>query len=261
MSPYEAPVTAHMSSPVRTIPAGAPVADAYNVLRERAISSLAVLDARGEPAGVITRSDLLRLGRAKVSHVRRAPLLALPDVPVSEVMHPGLVTVGAEATVRDAARAMVQKGIHRVFVAKPDGSLAGVVSTLDVMRVVAEHRSHWSVRDFMSAPVITVRTTDTLARATDSLADAGVAGVVVLDEQDAPAGFFTQVEALQTREWPEATPVEDAMNLAVLCMNVRTPVHRAASAAAEMRVRRVIAVEARQVCGLLTGIDFARAAL
>jgi hypothetical protein len=46
----------------------------------------------------------------------------------------------------------------------------------------------------------------------------------------------------------------------MLCLDQDTPLHRAAAQAASMDVRRVIAVRDRRLRGILTGIDFARAA-
>jgi len=254
-------VSSVMSSPVRTVATDAPLVEAYKVLRQHALSSL-VATHEGRPVGVISRTDLLRVGRVGGGPVRRAPLLELPDVAVRDVMTPGLVTVDHSAVLGDAARVMVSQRIHRVFVREAAApGLAGVVSTRDVMEAVASSEMRAPLSDFMTTPVLTVRDDDTLGHATDKLAESGVAGMVVVDSQEIPVGYFTQVEALQTRDWDASTPVEAAMNLGILCMNLRTPLHRAAAAASEMRARRVIAVDRRRLHGILTGIDFARAAL
>jgi CBS domain-containing protein len=254
-------VSTVMASPVRTVSADAPLADAYKVLRQHALSSL-VVEHRGRHVGVVSRTDLLRVGRVADGAVRRAPLLSLPDKAVRDVMTPGLITVDHGATVSEAARVMVGQRIHRVFVRAAEGDgLAGVISTRDIMEAVAHSGMRAPLSDYMTTPVLTVRGDDTLGFATEKLAESGVAGMVVVDAQEIPVGYFTQVEALQTRDWDAATPVEEAMNLGILCMNLSTPLHRAAAAAAEMRARRVIAVDRRRLHGILTGIDFARAAL
>jgi hypothetical protein len=46
----------------------------------------------------------------------------------------------------------------------------------------------------------------------------------------------------------------------MLALETTTPLHRAAAQAAALRVRRVIAVKNRRIEGILTGLDFARAA-
>ena len=260
MVTLETPVSRYMSSPVRTIAPEAPLSDAYKVLREHAISCLAVARSDGKPLGVLTRTDLLRVGRVTVAHVRRAPLMVLPDQKVEHVMHAGLVSVAPDATVRDAARVMVAQHIHRVFVTKGD-ALAGVFSTRDVMQALREAKVRAPLSDYMSSPVVSVRTTDSLAHAVDALREAQVGGLVVTDEDERPVGVFTQVEALQARDAHASDPIEDWMNPAMLCMDLKTPLYRAAAQAAATAPRRVVAVEGRRVWGILTGIDFARAAV
>ncbi|MND08076.1 hypothetical protein D3C83_304660 [compost metagenome] len=50
------------------------------------------------------------------------------------------------------------------------------------------------------------------------------------------------------------------MSPAMLCLALDTPLHRAAAQAAATTARRVIVTEKRQMVGILTGLDFARAA-
>jgi CBS domain-containing protein len=47
---------------------------------------------------------------------------------------------------------------------------------------------------------------------------------------------------------------------ALLCLDVSTPLFRAARQAEVMDVRRIVAVENRQLRGVLTALDFVRAA-
>ncbi len=260
MTALSTPVRTFMSSPVRSVAEGAPLGDAYDVLCDRALSCLAVVDANGRPVGVISRTDLLRLGRLREARGRRMPLLEFPPQSVADVMHRGVISVSPDAPVREAAARMVRDHIHRVFVGTST-HLEGVFSTKDVMRAIEVSRIAKPISDFMSTPVITVTMLETIATATDRLSSANVAGLVVVDEEEKPVGVFTQLEALQARNLSAATPVEDAMSFAMLCLDVHTPLHRAAAYAVDTRVRRIIAVEHRKVWGLLTGIDFARAVI
>ena len=70
----------------------------------------------------------------------------------------------------------------------------------------------------------------------------------------------TQNEALEARHMHHSTPVDQAMSHALLCLESDIPLHRAAAQAAEMEVRRIVAVKGRKMEGILTGIDLARAA-
>ncbi|MBI5516628.1 MAG: CBS domain-containing protein [Deltaproteobacteria bacterium] len=252
------PIRRYMSSPVRSLQVDATLADAHAILREHAFSSLPVLDPKGTPAGVLSRTDLLRVGRVTEHRPGRASLLEVPDRQVGEVMSSPVVSLGPDDTVRAAAEKMVRHRIHRVYVVE-HGRLVGVFSTRDVMAAVRDQRIATPINEFMSTPVLTVDVADTVGCATDRLSEARVAGLVVT-EDERPVGLFTQTEALQSREDPASTPVEDRMSYALLCMDLKTPVHRAAAHAHATQARRVVAVEGRRMWGLLTGVDFARAA-
>lgn len=63
----------------------------------------------------------------------------LEDHWVGQVMTPGVVFLGPDASVREAARLMVRSGIHRLLVLE-DGLLEGIVSTMDLVRALADGR-------------------------------------------------------------------------------------------------------------------------
>lgn len=260
MTHFSMPVTAFMSAPVRTVSPDAPIADAYNLLREYKFSGLAVTEG-SRLVGVLSRTDLLHLGRVTAAGKgRRGPALDLPNKPVRDVMKKDVVRIAPQGSVSEAAGLMVSNRIHRVFV-EDGGSLKGVISTKDVMVAIGESRARRPISDFMSTPILTLRTTDTLQAAVERLDEAHISGFVVLDEDEAPAGVFTQAEALQAKGFPPSTIVEDVMNYAIICMHVTTPIHRAAAQGAATSARRIVAVEGRKIWGILTGIDFARAAI
>ena len=86
-----------------------------------------------------------------------------------------------------------------------------------------------------------------------------MSGLVVVDD-GLPVGVFTQGVALEARHLARETPVEQAMNSAILLLSPNTPIFRAAAQAAAMEVRRVVAWDGNKACGILTGLDFTKAA-
>ena len=257
MAHFSTQVSTLMTSPVVTLPASARLAAADQLLRERRISSLAVTNAEGHAVGVISRTDLVRVGRVEARSGGRTALLALPDWPVREAMRREVVAVSPDAPISAAARAMSTHRIHRVFVTKGD-ALVGVLSTKDLLLAIHTERVLLPIRELMSAPAYTVPLTARLSVATDRLERAHVSGLCVIDEDEWPVGTFTQTEALAARELDGETPVESVMSYAMLCLHVKTPLHRAAAYAHATRARRVLAVEDNKVKGVLTGLDFAR---
>ncbi len=252
------PAHLYMSSPVATVPADARLTDAWQLLDQRQISSLAVVDDGASPVGVITRSDLLRVGRREAGARGDVALLELPDSRVGEVMTASIHAVAPDAPLSAAAALMNRHDIHRVFVVDGD-DLAGVVSTWDVMRAIRDDRQATPIAEHMSKPIFTVRVDDLISLAAARLAEARITGLVVL-ENDWPVGVFTQLEEVEAKELPPNTRVEEAMNAAFICLPESTLLHRAAAQAVAMRVRRIIAVRHRGPIGILSGLDFARAA-
>jgi CBS domain-containing protein len=61
----------------------------------------------------------------------------LEEHTVDEVMTHVLLSVPPETSVPDAARLMLQRGVRRLLVVR-DGQLDGIVTTKDLLRVLAE---------------------------------------------------------------------------------------------------------------------------
>lgn len=117
-----------------------------------------VVDDEGQLAGVITTSDLLRAQEderdtalATIDYLRDVLEFSSPDWSgdvtdlqdrlgvrtVADVMTKSVVSVPTDASVADVARCLRENQIHRVWV-KDEGRLCGVVSTLDLMKVIEQ---------------------------------------------------------------------------------------------------------------------------
>ena len=257
MTPSVMTVSLLMSSPVASLTPETTLDAAYRRMAERRISCMPVVAADGRALGVLSDTDLLRVGRMQPSSLAGVQVLDLPAEPVAQHMHPGVITVPEDAPVTAAAALLVQHRIHRVFVAR-DGELTGVFSTEEVLVALREKRVGTPVADVMTTPVQTIPLATPVAEATARLDHAGITGLVVVDEHQHPIGVFSRTEALKARDLPSDTKVEDAMSYAILHQNARTPVFRAAAHAYETRTRRVLVLDGRKVAGMLTGLDFAR---
>jgi len=53
-------------------------------------------------------------------------------------------------------------------------------------------------------------------------------------------------------------PVERLMSYETICLDVTTPLYRVAGYAMQMRARRILAVEKRELVGIVTGLDVIR---
>jgi len=119
-----------MEKNVVTIDSGSTVADAIKEMLKANVWSL-VVTKRGLPEGVVTERDFIRRCVAKG---------LVPDrLPVEKIMSSPLITIGPDASIREAMSLMVEKDIRRLFVVE-NGKIVGRVtqghlfeSTLDVM--------------------------------------------------------------------------------------------------------------------------------
>jgi len=259
MSHFQIPVSLYMTSPVVSVNADATLEEAYSRMQEANISALVVRDpTSGAKLGMIRRADVLRVGRLEAGRRPSDATLTLPDRSVSDEMTQDVPTVGPNAPLSEAADLMVKNRTHRVLVTEEDGSCSGIVTTRDLMRALEEKRANHPVSEFMSHPVFTIRAEEPVSLAVERLERARVTGLVVV-ENEWPVGIFTQVEALESRDVPRHTAVEDVMSSRILALRPDTRLHRAAAQAAATRVRRVIVQDGDKLAGILTGLDFARA--
>jgi CBS domain-containing protein len=250
-------VSSLMKSPVLTVAPDTLIDEAYLLLAQRRISSAPVVDAAGKALGVVSLTDLLRIGRLQPASLAGIQPIDLPTEPVSDHMHKGVITVSPNAPVSAAARLMADEHVHRVYV-EQEGKIVGVFSIEEVLSAVRALRLEGAIGEVMTKPVITLPLTATIADATSRLDRTHLTGLVIVDEYHHPVGVFTQVEALAARNLTPETKVEDVMNYGILTQHAKTPLYRAAAHAFESRARRVLVLENGELVGVITGLDFAR---
>lgn len=132
--------------------------EALALLTERRISGAPVLDGDGDLVGVLSLTDLARLHDASPAKGRRdesdfyrttAPEGAPPEAPaadrlagitVKDAMTPIVIDADAKTTVEKLAGIMIDLRVHRIIITR-DGKLAGIVTSMDLLRVLREGTS------------------------------------------------------------------------------------------------------------------------
>jgi CBS domain-containing protein len=114
-----------MHAPVMTVTKHQSAGHVRQLLREHAVSALAVVGPDHEPLGIVTATDLL----------------ADPadGAPVSTLMTPAPYTVPPTDGPHVAARIMRNHHLHHVLVVD-HGRVVGMLSTFDLLRLVEDHR-------------------------------------------------------------------------------------------------------------------------
>jgi CBS domain-containing protein len=127
-----------MSSPAVTVPPELPLKELADVLVERAISAVPVVEG-GELVGIVSEADLLPLESTPDPRAHLAPLpeppTGVPQV-VAEVMTREVIALPEDADVAEASRLMLERGIRSIPVVR-GRRVTGVVARRDLLKVLA----------------------------------------------------------------------------------------------------------------------------
>jgi CBS domain-containing protein len=119
-----------MTTEVFKVSPATPIKEAAQLMFRHRVSGLPVVDDAGRLAGIITEADFLRLEVARGEADDPKPIET-----VGEVMSKGVVTVGAEEGLAEAAKIMVVQDVKRLPVVDEEDRLLGIISRLDIVAV------------------------------------------------------------------------------------------------------------------------------
>lgn len=103
------------------------------------IGCIPVVDEQRRPIGMITKFDIVEHLNAFLNSASNGSPLPIDLVARSadEVMMPIAITLQETSTVADAAQMMTCEDLHHVLVVSAGGTLAGVVSSKDIVKWLA----------------------------------------------------------------------------------------------------------------------------
>jgi CBS domain-containing protein len=140
------------ANPFTTTPK-TPIAEVVQLLSEKRISGLPVVDEQGALVGIISETDLLwqERGATPPNFLFILDAVIPLEVPghfvqelrkvlgstVVEVMTKNPVTIHPDQTAQEAAQIMMDKKIHRLPVVDENKNLVGIVTRGDIVRAMA----------------------------------------------------------------------------------------------------------------------------
>jgi CBS domain-containing protein len=130
-----------------------PLKDAIAILAERRISGLPVVDESGKLIGIISETDLMwqETGVTPPAYIMFLDSVIYLQNPatydrdlhkalgqtVGEVMSKNPITVSPDKPLRDAAKLMQDKSVHRLPVLDSEGHVIGILTRGDIIRAMA----------------------------------------------------------------------------------------------------------------------------
>lgn len=140
-----------MRKDVITIQDNQTIKELAQLLLDHHISGVPVLNPHGKLVGVVSQTDLIRREREEPQRHetpayhqdidrwlgKRGFQVEAPDFTlVRDVMTPAVLSANVQTPVADLARCMIEKRIHRIVITR-NGRLAGIVTSMDLLRLVA----------------------------------------------------------------------------------------------------------------------------
>ncbi|GAB4571152.1 MAG: hypothetical protein Kow0077_07100 [Anaerolineae bacterium] len=126
-----------MTKQVITITADTKVPDAANLMREKKIRRLPVVDDEGKLIGIISYTDILQAEPSDATSLSVWEInYLLSKLPVSKVMTPDPISIRPEATIKDAAQIMHDHKIGGLPVVDADHHVVGIITESDIFRIL-----------------------------------------------------------------------------------------------------------------------------
>ena len=142
-----------MTVPVVTVKAEQTLEEAAQLMLDKHVGGIPVVDDEGKVIGMVTESDYSAKEHAIPFSRIYAPQLfgewmseegiekayeAARNITVDKIMTAPVITISPEDTLAEAVRKMLERRIHRVVVAE-DGVPVGIVSRHDLLKLVVSH--------------------------------------------------------------------------------------------------------------------------
>jgi len=208
-----------MTKPAVSVTADTSVRRAVDLLVDRQLRAVPVVDGERRVVGILTNGDLvgraglgarLELLRVMTEDARRAVLDRIdPGLVIQDVMTPRPSAIGETQSVADATHLMAEKRIKRLPVTDGDGRLVGMLSRSDVLRAVGEtfphdadedagHPGAQTLSEVMRRDAPTVRADADLATLLDAVISTRLNRAVVLDGDDHVMGVVTDADVIRS---------------------------------------------------------------
>jgi len=237
-----------MSKKVATVSPDEIVISAAKIMSEEKISCLVVMDGE-DVAGIITETDVLKRVGNDAKDFYRTKLCRIMSCPVE--------SVPSDLSILDAGNIMGAKHIKRLPVLK-ENKLVGIVTQTDLVRALTSYGLWRDVSEIMSRDIAGIQRRATVAEAAKIMISRKISCIIVLDGNDV-TGVLTEKDLLgrvvALQRDPACVKMEDVMSCPVTSIPSTYSVFSASKIMEEMNIRRLVVMNDKRICGVLTQTD------
>jgi len=184
------PISASMSSPVKTLGDHVGIGEAALRFREERVRHFVVLDGSGRHRGIVSQSDI-------VINQGIEYFVALREV--KSVFNRRHLSIDAALPVQEAIAQMREEGVDAVIVEHPHYG-AGIITERDVVRLVCRGLTPANVGELASYPLISLSVNDSLYHARKLFVDKHIRHLGVTGDDGKLVGLITFADILANIE-------------------------------------------------------------
>jgi CBS domain-containing protein len=217
-----------------------------------AVSCVVVVDD-GQVTGILTEKDVLK-DIAECSADFR-------ELKIAERMSHPVQVVSADRTIIEAGKTMEANGIKHLPVID-DGQLVGIVTQTDITRGMISLSALQYVVDVMTRNVATVDAEAPVSEAARIMSDRNISCLIAMHRCEV-AGIVTEKDLLKrvvtAQKDPAQTRVVDVMSFPIVAVPPSYSILSAMRKMETMHLHRLVVMESKKVCGIVTQTDIMRA--
>jgi len=241
-----------MSTDVATIDSQDTIARASKVMSMKRISCIIAVNNK-DVVGIVTETDILKRVVARNKDSLKTK--------VSDIMSTPVHTVPYDLSILEASKTLGNHNVKRLPVLKDD-FLAGVVTQTDLVRALTFYGMWKNVSEIMNRDVAVILKGAKVSEAAKVMSKRDISCIIVKEGAEV-VGVLTERDLLNrvVAQQSDAREllVEEVMSSPVLTIPSTFSVFSASRALDEMNVRRLVIMEGKQLCGIVTQTDIFRA--
>lgn len=213
------------------------------MLTDHHVHALVVAEEADQPLGIISDFDLLA---GEWLSVDEESLNTMSKLTARDLMTKPIESIDVNTSVKEAAKRMADKGIHRMLVTD-EGKPVGVLSVSDLVAGIAaqEEIKRETVGDVMSDTFLVCREDNTVLSAARTMTQAGWRSIIVVNSQGKLQGVIAgrDLVPLAGTSVDLNMKVSALMNRELITTDIRSSLQEAADIMIQNHCHRVIVVD------------------